>query len=432
VNQYEQYSKILQDFYKKDKPDHQFISCVVDTESQWNFLFFTDEKRKNKKTGFCITDVEPISSIIPTFAMQVQLNSRKLKYGERTGVFKIKFNDGSFMYVAKWFSGFGKHKAVESMFATEGETWVKFLSMSKKITQRNIKPKIGVYNLYLTAVGVMYDKFTKIPNNVIFHDQLPLIKKNVDYYFNNVATFMKYNQAGRRTILLYGEPGTSKTSTLYQLAAAHKDTKSVVFTSNIRALIHHIAMCEKYSVPTIACFEDCESVFQQNNSEVKGLLSGIHAKQNKAGACMIFTTNYPDRIEQSILQRPERIDELHYIGSISGKLLVDCAKYYFGTFAPSEEQLARVLTKPMAGAEVKLFVDNTLRYCAANQKEIDEDSMRTVLGNYRKDIKDLQKFIKGRASKTLAQTYDDKDDEAMGFRPKQIDREPIEINWSAK
>jgi hypothetical protein len=86
----------------------------------------------------------------------------------------------------------------------------------------------------------------------------------------------------------------------------------------------------------------------------------------------------------------------------------------------------------MAGAEVKLFVDNTLRYCAANQKDIDEDSMRTVLGNYRKDIKDLQKFIKGRAGKTLAQTYDDKDDEAMGFRPKQIDREPIEIDWSAK
>jgi SpoVK/Ycf46/Vps4 family AAA+-type ATPase len=239
---------------------------------------------------------------------------------------------------------------------------------------------------------------------------------------------MKYNQAGRRTILLYGEPGTSKTSTLYQLAIDHKATKSVVFTSDIRALMHHVAMCEKYSVPTIACFEDCESVFQQNNSEVKGFLSGIHAKQNKFGTCMIFTTNYPDRIEQSILERPERIDELHYIGSINGKMLIDCAKYYFGTFAPSEEQLVRVLTKPMAGAEVKLFVDNTLRYCAANQKDIDEDSMRTVLGNYRKDIKDLQKFIKGRAGKNLAQTYDDSSDgEGMGFHHKSV-----EVDWTAK
>jgi ATPase family associated with various cellular activities (AAA) len=406
MNQYELYSKALHDLYKADKPDCDFISCVVDNESQWNFMFFTDEKRmQNKKATFYIKEIVPVNSVISAFATKIQLKNGKLAYGERTGVFKILFNDGNFMYIAKWFTGIGKNRTIDSMFATEGKTWAKFLAMSKKITQRNSKPKIGVYTIHSTSRGLVYEKVDKIPNNQIFHDKLPVIKEHVNYYFDNVAKFMKYNQCGRRTILLYGEPGTSKTSTLYQIANEHKATKSVVFTTDVGALALHVAACEKYSIPTIACFEDCETVFFANDGTVKNFLSGIGAKPNKGGTCMIFTTNYPDRIEESIRERPERIDELHYIGSIKGDMLVACAKYYFGEFAPSDYDLGQVLTKPMAGAEVKLFVENTLRYCANHEREIDADSMKDVLNHYRDDLKQLNEFSKGKAGKTLAKRY---------------------------
>ena len=408
MNKIESVSKIMIDLYKKDDPEASFVTCVVGHDgNSWNNQFFVSSRKEKVKKDFKVAEIVPTEHReIPSFSSGIMLLGRELSYTERTGMFKVIFNDGSFMYMAKWFAGIGRNRTVESVFATEGKTWVKFLSMSKKAANKRVKPKIGVYRIGLDgfAKTLTYEKFSKIPNNHIFHDKLPIIQENINYYFDHVTDFMKYNQAGRRTLLLYGEPGTSKTSTLYKLALEHGKDKSVVFATDIGALYKHLTLCEKYSVPTLGFFEDCESALGYNNSDVKNFLSGIHARQNKGGSCIVLTTNYPERIEESIKERPERIDELHYIGPISGKMLIDCAVFYFGAYSPERKILEEALTKKMTGAEVKLFVENTLKYCASYQKNIDRESMRVVLGEYREDIKQLQKFSEGKMDKTFVKS----------------------------
>ena len=400
--------------YREDKPDASYLNCVADTGEStvfWNnYNFFISEYKSNrfsKKNKFYISSIDPVESDIPDFSTGVYLNKGQLRFRDRTGIFKVSFSDNTFLYIAKWFSGAGRARTIDSMFCTEKPIWINFLKMVKGAYKRKSKPKLGVYRASLDKLaGITYEKIKNIPNNTIFHTELPRIKDSINYYFSHVPDFMKYNQSGRRTLLLYGEPGTSKTSTLYQLALEHKNTKSVVFTTDIGSLAIHIKQCEKYSIPTIVCFEDCESVMQYNNSKVKSFLSGIDAGRNKGGTCIVFTTNYPQQIEASIKERPERIDELHYIGPISGELLVLCAEFYFSSFLTPALNLKNVLVKPMTGAEVKLLVDNTLRYCASFGKELNEQSLRSVLSNFREDIVKLQKFSKGKMKKTFTQDVD--------------------------
>lgn len=424
MNKIESVSKIMIDLYKKDNPEASFVTCVVGNEgTPWNNQFFVSSRKEKIKKYFKVAEIIPTEhKEIPSFSSGIMLLGRELSYSERTGIFKVVFSDRSFMYMAKWFAGIGRNRVVESVFATEGKTWVKFLSMSKKAANKKTKPKIGVYRIQMGGFmnqSLEYEKFSKLPNNQIFHDQLSVIQKNINYYFDHVSDFMRFNQAGRRTLLLYGEPGTSKTSTLYKLALEHGKDKSVVFATDIAALYQHFVLCEKHSIPTLGFFEDCESALSHNNSDVKNFLSGIHARQNKGGSCIVYTTNYPERIEDSIKERPERIDELHYIGPISGQMLVDCAKFYFGKYSPRKDMLQDVLTKPMTGAEVKLFVENTLRYCASHRTTINKESMLIVLGKYREDVKQLQKFSEGKVGKTFVKSASKSN--SMGFAPNMED-----------
>jgi AAA+ superfamily predicted ATPase len=185
-----------------------------------------------------------------------------------------------------------------------------------------------------------------------------------------------------------------------------------VFATEISALAGHIKSCERHGVPTLAFFEDAESALSENDSDVKNFLSGIDAKQNKGGTCIVYTTNYPNLIEDTIKERPERIDELHHIGPISGDILVECAKYYFGANLPETVDLHAVLSEPMTGAEVKLMVENVLRYCASRMLPIDEKAIENVLRKYSSDIEQLRKFTES-AKKTYAKSH--KNGGGMGF-----------------
>jgi predicted AAA+ superfamily ATPase len=373
----------------------------------------------SKKKKFYITDIIPISCPeLPHYSNSLKFKERARKqvpiFGDKTGLFKIEFNDASIIYFAKWFSGGGKSTIIESMFATDDNTWGKWLTLFREEKRRRQKPKVGTFRLSKNEYGVVYEPIKKIPNSDILHEELATVQNSVDYYFQNVPSFMKYNQAGRRSILLYGEQGTGKTSMLYHLAIQHgkNNNRCVVFATDIVALAMHIQSCEKYNMSTLCFFEDAEGVFSQNNSSVKNFLSGIDAKQNKGGTCIVYTTNYPERMEETIIERPERIDELIYIGPIDGQMLVDCAKFYFGKHLPDGVDLSRVLTRSMTGAEVKLMVENTLRFCASRRVEINESSINAVLNKYASDIKKLHQFTEA-AKKTYAKQANKK--KTMGF-----------------
>ncbi len=418
-------ASIITEKYLADKPDASFVNCVYDKDEKWNYNFFSIEVARKRGTGIHISEiVNVVTPKLPSFSVGIKLHKKKIEYSEKTGLFKIILSDGSFMYIAKWFGGLGRNRIIESLCGAENSVWIKILSLRKQHNNRQIKPKIGTFKVEMSDFGLVYTKLKKIPNNIIYHNELDKIKNSVNYYFANIPSFMKYNQAGRRSILIYGEPGTSKTSTLYQLAREHNTNKSVCFFTDIGALMAHVKLCEKYSVPTLAFLEDCDATFRYNSPEIKGFLSGMYAGKNKSGTCMVFTTNYPERLEETIIERPERVDEMYYVGPISGDMLVSCAKYYFGEHAPADYILQAVLSKEMTGAEVKLFVENTLKYCAAHQVDVAKDVMEIVLNNYRDDVKQLKTFIKKNPHKTFVKMSEDGDNK-MGFQPSAS---PMRVN----
>ena len=139
---------ILCDTYKKDKPDAGFIQILsfAGEQSQWTDEFLHDMKKfeSNKKKKFFITDIIPLTcKELPHYANSLKFKDGAKKqvpvFGDKTGLFKIVFNDGSCIVFAKWFTGGGKSTMIESMFAAEEPVWDKWLTIFRDEKKRRGK-----------------------------------------------------------------------------------------------------------------------------------------------------------------------------------------------------------------------------------------------------------------------------------------------------
>ena len=124
-----------------------------------------DAKRHGRKS-FHIVDIERIhSEMITNFSFGVSLkktNKYTVQVSDTTGLFKVVFSNGAFMYYSKWISGGGKTRSVEGMYAAEREVWLEFLKMMKIEKKKNARPKNGIYRIMTNGMGIL--EYKKLDN----------------------------------------------------------------------------------------------------------------------------------------------------------------------------------------------------------------------------------------------------------------------------
>jgi hypothetical protein len=412
---FETISKLLRKKYLEDKPEGEtpgfvYVNYTQDYELQ-NFKdLIAKSKRLKTNKKFRAVDIEPINSDIITsisFGISYDPKKKMVKVKDTSGLFKVKFSDGSYMYYAKWLSGFGKNQAVEGMFAAEKEVWKKFLQYYKEQTKVNSKPKIGIHRISMvnTPMGsrLHYSKPEKLNETPVVHQSIETLTNDMNFFYNNLSHFTRFNMPGVRKVMLVGEPGTGKSSICYRVAKRHSKEKCVVFATDIVACAHHLVKCAKHKMSTIVILEDAESTLGRADSSLLNFLDGVDQPINKMGAYIIMTTNFPQRIEPRILKRPGRVDKVIKFGALKDEYVVECAKIYFeGLLFKKEyskaknEKLAKeffekVLNddKGMTGAQIKELANASIAFAVSRGEEITVDLIKTVKENMQKDLKDV-------------------------------------------
>jgi len=396
--------------YKADVKDSGPV--FVEADSMYGYAFLkrlVNHSKRYQTKRFHLQDMEPCSGtkmapmIFGLCAPKKYSRDKSLNYNDSTGMWKLKFNDGSIIYRACIMTGAGSNKRLETFIATEKEVFWKWLKYVNRQTNRYQKPKPGFFVGQMTPNGLQYVEQKKPVQTPVIHEAIDTMKVDMEYFFNNNHIFTRYNMPGTRKIMLVGPPGTGKTSMCIKFAREYKDDKSIVIASDLGALVSHLRRCAQHKVSTIVIVEDAEAILNDTgmgtSSQLLNLLDGINQPTNKAGAYIIMTTNHPNRIEDRILKRPGRIDKIISVGPLKDQQAVECAKLYFPDEFKDWTNLENVVNN-MTGAQIKELAQSTMCYAAQNSLKFDLKTVKLVKSKLTDDLSDAYKYAE---DNTIAQ-----------------------------
>lgn len=369
--------------------------------------------QKRKSVNVNVKSVDPIQSEgVVGYSLNISLGKNKnkevLDVSDMTGMFKITFTDDTFMYYSKFIQGFGRNTEIKSLFAAEKNVWINFLKLLRKSVKYKQKPKNGIYKIDMVSQNfgppiLVYTEKKDLNETPIIHPEIEKVNIDLEFFFNNLGLFTRYKMPGTRKVLLVGEPGSGKTSYCIKLAIKKKKQFCCVFATNIEAIAQHMIKCAKFNIATIVILEDAEATMGNAGSSILNFLDGIDQPTNKNGCYVIMTTNYPQRIEPRILQRPGRIDKIFKFDGLNNYYALKCCETYLDGYLTTEEEKTIIsdtenklellnLITGMTGAQIKGLVDASIALAVSTQKELSLEIIKMAKEQMFADLKDVYKY----------------------------------------
>lgn len=382
--------------YKADRPNTDQVHCEFNRNA--NYLFLAASARK-RRTKFTVTDLQPIDNdlIVPMW-VDIDADTMRRQYFKmdmepQLGMFKIHFSDGSFLYCARYVEGEGDINDIFQITVAEQSVWHNWLKLVYSEQKRRTAIPKGISNVLWTPhEGTVYTKIKRIATFPAIHPEFETLKADIAFFFDHVDQFTRYDQPGVRKALLVGPPGTGKTSMCMELARDLSETMPVVFSTDIKACASHLQIAARQGKATLAVLEDADSTLHEASSAVLNFLDGINQPSNSAGSFVLMTTNFPERIEPRILQRPGRIDRVYQIGELKDMHALRCAQLYF----PEDLEIADVAlmqtVNGLTGAQIKELAQSSISYAVSSCQPLTIDLIQMVKARIAEDLRQIYKY----------------------------------------
>ena len=188
-------------------------------------------------------------------------------------------------------------------------------------TEKKIPP--GFYELgqdnqigfYLQRKKITLDELYQLPS-----DELQDMIEDIEKFWDRKEKYKEYNFVHKRGILLYGDPGNGK-SGIIQLCTKYliEEMEGIVINlstgDHIDWYQHLIGPLREIEpdTPLIVILEDIDGIAGEgtwSTSMLLNLLDGIKQINN---VVYLATTNYPEKLEERITNRPSRFDRRYEI-----------------------------------------------------------------------------------------------------------------------
>jgi hypothetical protein len=157
---------------------------------------------------------------------------------------------------------------------------------------------------------IVTDKLLRLPDS-----RSDEVVAEVEKFWTLKETFKKFGFAHKRGFLLFGPPGSGKTSTVAIIMNDMVKRGGIVILgdhpSTLAKGLANLRSIESER-PVVVIMEDIDTIIQRyGESEVLALLDGESQIEN---VVYIATTNYPEKLDGRITNRPSRFDRIVKIG----------------------------------------------------------------------------------------------------------------------
>jgi len=227
---------------------------------------------------------------------------------------------------------------------------------------------------YLEKMPIEIDSLLTLPDGAV-ETLLAEFKK----FWTLRANFASRGFTFKRGLLMWGPPGSGKTSAIWQmtqeLVRLHRGV--VIFVENPGLATDCIGLLRRIESdrPMITIMEDLDALVQQYGDH--GFLALLDGETQISNVVHVATTNYPEYLDRRFVDRPSRFDTIMHVGMPSAK----ARKVYLRAKEPSldDDTLDR-------------WVKRTEDYSIAHLREViiaikcfdqDEDAVFKRLGTMR-------------------------------------------------
>lgn len=205
---------------------------------------------------------------------------------------------------------------------------------------------------YLERMPIEIDSLLALPDSAV-ETLLAEFKK----FWTLRKNFSDRGFTFKRGLLMWGPPGSGKTSAIWQMTQAlvtlHKGV--VVFVENPGLATTCVGLLRRIEPerPMITIMEDLDALVQQYGDHA--FLALLDGETQISNVVHVATTNYPEYLDRRFVDRPSRFDTIMRVGMPSA----DARQVYFKAKEPSLDELT-----------LKRWVKRTEDYSIAHLREV--------------------------------------------------------------
>ena len=213
--------------------------------------------------------------------------------------------------------------------------------------------------------------------------EIQSILDDIQTFWNKRDQYKKYNFVHKRGILLWGEPGCGKSGIIQLCVKSLIENEGGIVINikdedDFRFYVDNISTLRKIEPerPLIVILEDIDALAGEDRYSTTKLLNVLDGVKQIENVVYIATTNYPDKLEERISNRPSRFDKKYKIE----KPTSNDRKLYFESILTEEDKTLY---------EVDKLVKDTEKYTMAHLKEA-FISLYILKNDYTETIKRLK------------------------------------------
>ncbi len=145
------------------------------------------------------------------------------------------------------------------------------------------------------------------------------ILKDIQNFWDRREKYKEYNFVHKRGILMYGEPGCGKSGIIQLISQQLIDNDGIIINikdhEDVDYFTDFIATFRKIEPnrPLIVLLEDIDSIAGENSHQTSRLLNILDGVKQIEDVVYIATTNYPEKLQDRITNRPSRFDRRYKV-----------------------------------------------------------------------------------------------------------------------